>query len=78
MRLAIGRFHADAGQWFRCTGLAAGFLGYPVADAAHERDELLRLADTPVVHQTEYPVEGFIANVFDGAVVPKLVAQPGF
>jgi len=77
MRLAIGRFLAGAGQGFGCTGLAVGFLGYPVADAANERSELLRLADAPVVHQRKYPVEGFIANVFDGALVSKLVPQPG-
>ena len=75
MRLAIGRFHAGRGQGFGCTDLAAGFL---IADAAYERAELLRLADTPTVHQGEHAAEGFIANVFDGALVSQLVAQPGF
>lgn len=78
MRLAIGRFHAGAGQRFGGTDLAAGFLGHPIADAAYERAELLRLADAPTVHQRENPAEGFIANVFDGALVSQLVAQPGF
>ena len=78
MRLAIGRFHAGAGQGFGCTDLAASFLGYAIADAAYERAELLRLADAPAVHQGEYAAEGFIANVFDGALVSKLVTQPGF
>ncbi len=78
MRLAIGRFHAGAGQGFGGTDLAAGFLGYPIADTAYERAELLRLADAPTVHQGEHAAEGFIANVFDGALVSQLVAQPGF
>ena len=50
MRLAIGRFHAGAGQGFGCTDLAAGFLGYPITDAAYERAELFRLADAPTEH----------------------------
>jgi len=78
MRSAIGRFDVGAGQRFGCTGLAAGFLGYPIANAAYERAELLRLADALMVHQREYPVEGFIANVFDGVVVSNPVVQPGF
>ncbi len=77
MRLA-GRFDAGEGQGFGCTGLAAGFLGYQVADAAYERAEPLRLADAPIIHQIENPVEGFIANVFDGVAVSQPVAQSGF
>ncbi len=78
MWVVIGRFHAGAGQRLGSTGFAAAFLGYQVADAAYQRAEPLRLADALVVHQTEYPVEGFIANVFDSAVVSKLIAQTGF
>src|ERR1022692_4340056 len=67
-----------AGQGFCGVGLATGFHCHPVAYAAHERAQLLRFADASAVHQAEYPVEGFVANVLDGVVVSKLVAQSGF
>jgi hypothetical protein len=77
-RAAIGQFHSRAWQGFGGPGLAAGFVGYQVADAAYERAEPVRLADAPIVHQRKHPIEGFIANVFDRALVSELVSQSGF